>query len=150
MLNEDGSIEKTSTRNDAFYFSYSPLMCYQPIFGYELEKLDKKNIKFYSKKYLENGKRLYFSNLREHKKNLTFYNPACFLFPNENNCRPGDVFSKDDHKKLIKFLQYKKFNFKQNKIQIISNYISIVSILFSVIVLIYFLFNYLNILRKKN
>ena len=77
------------------------------------------------------------------------FNPSCFLFPKENECSPGDVFKSDEYENLIKFLNYKKIDFKQNKIQFISNYVSLFSILFSFIILTYIVFNYFIINRKN-
>ena len=149
LLNKDGTVKQITTRNDAFYFSYSPLMCYQPLFGYNLEKLSKKNIKFHSKKILGEGSILYYSNIKQNNRKLTIFNPSCFLFPKENECSPGDVFKSDEYENLIKFLNYKKIDFKQNKIQFISNYVSLFSILFSFIILTYIVFNYFIINRKN-
>ncbi len=149
LLNKDGTIKKISTRNDAFYFSYSPLMCYQSLFGYNLENLNKKNIKFYSKRILADGSILYYSDINKNKKELTFFKPHCFLFPDENNCLPGDIFEKDEYENMIDFLNYEKIDFKQNKTQIISNYISIFSILFSFVFIIYYFLYFCFGLRKK-
>ncbi len=149
LLNKDGTIKKISTRNDAFYFSYSPLMCYQSLFGYNLEKLNKKNIKFYSKRILSDGSILYYTDINKNKKEFTFFKPSCFLFPEENNCLPGDIFKSDEFENMVDFLNYEKIDFRQSKTQITSNYISIFSILFSLIYIIYFLINIIFKLRKK-
>ena len=149
LLNKDGTLKKISTRNDAFYFSYSPLMCYQPLFGYNLEKLDKKNIKFYEKRILGDGSILYYSNVNQNNKQFTFFKPSCFLFPNENNCLPGDIFEIDEFEKMINFLNYEKIEFKQNKIQIISNYISLFSFIIFFVFIIYYLINFIFKFRKK-
>ncbi len=137
LINDDGTIKKIRNRNDAFYYSFSPLFCYQPIFGYGLEKLKTKNIKFDSRKILNDKSILYYSNINESKNTITFFNPSCFLFPKENNCLPGDIFQDDEKQNLIKFLNYEKLNFNLSKIQIISNYISLISISLSLIILIY-------------
>tara|TARA_B100000902_G_scaffold125645_1_gene125297 strand:- start:206 stop:2017 length:1812 start_codon:yes stop_codon:yes gene_type:complete len=150
LLNKDGTIKKISTRNDAFYFSYSPLMCYQSLFGYNLEKLNKKNIKFYSKRILSDGSILYYTDINKNKKEFTFFKPYCFLFPDENNCLPGDVFESDEFENMVNFLNYEKIDFKQNKIQIISNYISLFSFIFSFAYIIYYLINCIFKLRKNN
>ena len=46
VLDETGSPKKTNSSNDMFFFSYSPLLCNQAIFGYGLEKLNAKKITF--------------------------------------------------------------------------------------------------------
>ncbi len=149
LLNKDGTIKKISTRNDTFYFSYSSLMCYQSLFGYNLENLNKKNIKFYSKKILGDGSILYYTDINRNKNEFTFFKPSCFLFPDENNCLPGDVFKKDEFDKMVNFLNYEKIDFKQNKIQIVSNYISFFSIIFTFALIIYYLIYFILSLSRK-
>ena len=102
-----------------------------------MEKLKTNNIKFDSRKILDDKSILYYSNTNESKNKITFFNPSCFLFPKENNCLPGDVFKNDEKQNLMKFLNYDKFNFNLSKIQIISNYISLISISLSLIVLVF-------------
>ncbi len=148
LLNKDGTIKKIPTRNDAFYFSYSPLACEQSLFGYNLENLNKKNIKFYFKRILGDGSILYYSDINKSENEFTFFKPSCFLFPDENNCLPGDVFKIDEFENMKKFLNYEKINFKQNKIQIISNYISFFSIIFSLLFIFYYLSNCILRLKK--
>ena len=76
-----------------FFFSYSPLLCNQAIFGYGLEKLNAKKITFNSKQLLQADSVFYSSSkLDEKDGNFMFFNPSCFLFPEENNCLPGDTF----------------------------------------------------------
>lgn len=149
LLNKDGTIKNITTRNDVFYFSYSPLMCYQPLFGYNLEKLDKKNIKFYEKKILDDGSILYYSNIDKKNKEFTFFKPFCFLFPDENNCIPGDIFEKEEFENMKNFLNYEKIEFKQNKIQIISNYVSLFSFILFFVFIIYYLVSFILKMRKK-
>ncbi len=149
LLNKDGSVKKISTRNDTFYFSYSSLMCYQSLFGYNLEKLNKKNIKFYSKRILGDGSILYYTDINKTKNKFTFFKPSCFLFPDENNCLPGDIFKKDEYRKMLNFLNYEKIDFQQNKIQIISNYISFFSITISFALIIYYLIYFVFRLNRK-
>tara|TARA_E500000331_G_scaffold53809_1_gene47286 strand:- start:338 stop:2146 length:1809 start_codon:yes stop_codon:yes gene_type:complete len=150
LMNVDGTPKHSNSKNDLFFNSYSPLTCYQPIFGYGLEKLDARKIIFNSKHVFEDNSYILYSNKFDKKgDNFNFFNPACFLFPNENNCMPGDTFKIDEKEKLAKFTSYKEFEFKQNLIQKISNYISI----FSAIGCLIYLFVSFNIkifkIRKK-
>jgi hypothetical protein len=149
LLNKDGTIKNISTSNDLFYFSYSPLMCYQPLFGYNLEKLDKKNIKFNEKRILGDGSILYYSNIDKKNKEFTFFKPYCFLFPDENDCLPSDIFEKEEFENMINFMNYEKIEFKQNKIQIISNYVSLFSFLIFFVFIIYYLVSFIFKVRKK-
>ena len=79
-----------------------------------------------------------------------FFNPSCFLFPKENNCLPGDTFKESEKEKLVKFTNYKKFEFKQNKIQIFSNYISIFTFISCLLYLMYnFIICIYNLTKKR-
>jgi hypothetical protein len=150
ILDKSGIPKKSDNKNDMFFFSYSPLMCNQAIFGYGLENLKTKKITFNSKKILQDNSAMYFSNkLDEKDGHFMFFNPSCFLFPEENNCKPGDTFTILDKEKLIKFSSYEKFEFKQNKFQIITNYISIFSFIICLLYLIYHFFIFIYNIRKK-
>ena len=63
---------------------------------------------------------------------------------------PGDTFKVSDKEKLNKFTNYQKFDFKQNQLQIFSNYISIISFAASLIYLIYYLIASIYNSRKNN
>ena len=150
LMNEFNSPKKINNKNDMFFQSYSPLTCYQPIFGYGLEQLNAKGIFFNSKIILQdNSYILYSDKLDERDDHLMFFNPSCFLFPKENNCLPGDTFKISEKEKLIKFTKYKKFKFQQNGFQIISNYVSIFTFLGCLIYLMYHFLIFINNLRKK-
>ena len=150
LMNEFNSPKKINNKNDMFFQSYSPLTCYQPIFGYGLEQLNAEEIFFNSKLILQdNSYILYSDKLDEREGRLTFFNPSCFLFPKENNCLPGDTFKISEKEKLVKFTKYKKFKFQQNGFQIISNYVSIFTFLGCLIYLMYHFLIFINNLRKK-
>ena len=150
LMNEFGSPKIVDYKNDMFFSSYSPLTCYQPIFGYDLKRLPAQQIRFDSKLMLSGDSyMLYADKLSEHNGKLNLFNPSCFLFPEENNCLPGDTFKISDKKKLIKFANYEKFEFKQNKFQIVSNYISIFTFVGCLLYLIYRFFIFIHNLRKK-
>ena len=53
LMNMDGSPKHSDNKNDLFFNSYSPLTCYQPIFGYGLENLDGRKIIFNYKQVFE-------------------------------------------------------------------------------------------------
>ena len=65
------------------------------------------------------------------------------MFPNENNCKPGDLFQKKQLEDLQKFLEYKKFKFELSKLQKFFNYVSIIAFILSFSYILYFVF------RKK-
>jgi len=150
LMNQSGSPKKIDNPNDMFFFSYSPLLCYQPIFGYGLEKLNTKQIVFNSKSVLEDNSFIYFSNKLDTKDNhYMFFNPSCFLFSKENSCLPGDTFKISEKKQLVNFTSYKKFEFKKNKIQAFSNYISILALIICILYLLYHLSIFIYNFRSK-
>jgi hypothetical protein len=51
-------------------------------------------------------------------------NPACLLYPKENNCAPWDTFHADQREELLKFAQYRPFAFKISRNQQLANALS--------------------------
>ena len=101
-------------------------------------------------KFLKTNLNILYSNKFDKQgENFNFFNPACFLFPDENNCLPGDTFKIDEKEKLTKFTSYNQFEFKQSPIQKISNYISIFSFIGCLIYLFVSFIIYLFKIRKK-
>ena len=144
FLNQNNKIIRKQ-RNDHFKNEGSSYFCYQPIFGYELEKFPKNNLSFDKKINISNDISLLTGDVQVNKsaENFNFLNPTCFLFPDENECKPGDLFTKDQEINLLNFLKYKKIIFKKNMIQNISDYISLITfiiLLISLIISSYFLY----------
>jgi len=151
LMDKSGIPKRIDNRNDMFFFSYSPINCYHGVFGYGTESLNTKKITFNSKLIFEDNSFLLYSNKFEKKDDhFMFFNPSCFLFSKENNCSPGDTFKVSDKEKLNKFTNYQKFDFKQNQLQIFSNYISIITFAASLIYLIYYLIASIYNSRKNN
>ena len=150
LLDESGKPKKVNNRNDMFFFSYSPLLCYQPIFGYGLGKLNAEKITFNSKAILEDKSLLYYSDKLDNKNgNLMFFNPSCFLYPEENDCQPGDTFKISEKEKLIQFTNYNKFEFKLSKVQIFSNYVSLITFVMILFYLLYCLIIFVYDHKRK-
>lgn len=150
LMDKSGSPKSITARNDMFFFSYSPINCYNGIFGYGLESLNAKKILLNSKHILEDDSYILYSDkLDKNNDHFMLFNPSCFLFPKENNCLPGDTFKISEKEKLLKFANYKKFEFKQNKIQIFSNYISVFTFIGCLLYLIYYFIFFIYNLRKK-
>ena len=93
--------------------------------------------------YLFKGDPLFENNV-----NLNFINPACYLNPEKNDCEQNFLFKKDKKNELIKFLNYKPYEFENSKIQKFFNFISIVTFLLILILFIYFIIS--KNLHKKN
>ena len=127
-------------RNNLFIHELSPLFCYQPLFGYNLEFMPKNNLKFDKKNKISENLFYYTGNPKSViEDKLNFLNPSCFIFPKENNCMPGDMFKKTQINELENFLNYKTFKFKLSKLQKIFNYISLISLFFSIFFITYYL-----------
>jgi len=106
-------------QNDTMAHGYSQLFCYDAIFGYRLENFPKKNLR---PGHILEEKDGYF-NIK---------NPVCYIFPDENDCMPGDHFTIHQKKEVIAFANYQPFSFKIPLMQKIANWVSILSLLFVV------------------
>jgi hypothetical protein len=101
-------------RNDLLVEGWSSYMCYEPVFGYNLEKFPYKTLHMGAVWDSKDGR----FNLK---------NPACMTFPNENGCLPGDQFKTEEIEKAAKFIAYKNFDFKISPKQRAANYTSLVA-----------------------
>lgn len=104
----DGPFETTLALNDTFIAGVSQVFCYNPIFGYRLEK--------FSADGLAPGDVL---QVRDGYLNLK--NPACYVFPRENGCQPGDRFSVDQLAQARNFIAYRPFEFAMPRRQHLAN-----------------------------
>jgi len=130
----------TLQRNNLFIHELSPILCYQTMFGYNLEFMPKNNLKFDKKNKINENLFYYTGNPKSViEDKLNFLNPSCFMFPKENNCIPGDMFKKTQINELENFLNYKTFKFKLSKLQKIFNYISLISLIVSICFITYYL-----------
>ena len=127
-------------RNDMFVFNFSPLFCYNPIFGYNLEKLPKHKFTFNKMNKINDNLISYKGDPKIiNKHGINFFNPSCFVFPNQNNCIPGDLFKKDQINELENFLNYKSFKFNLSKSQKIFNLLSVMTLFLSIFYIVYYL-----------
>jgi hypothetical protein len=126
------------TENEGFMNNTSNYYCYSPIFGYRLEQLPFNDIK----------------NFQEPQKDLKNYlfNPVCFLYPDENFCRPGDMFKSSEELNLFKFINFNNYSFNIPFYQKISNYISLITfiIVSSTILILFITLIITKILLVKN
>ena len=58
---------------------------------------------------------------------FNIYNPACMVYPKQNNCSPGDRISVDDRENLEAFRTGKKTTWKMSTLQHITNWISVLT-----------------------
>jgi hypothetical protein len=93
-----GNIQMTPQRDDALIRGHSQLLCYQPIFGYRLERFPIKS--------LRPGPAL---GQIDHTLNIK--DPSCYVFPDENQCHPGDQFDVLVRDRAEAFLDYRPYPF---------------------------------------
>ncbi|MDH5755324.1 MAG: hypothetical protein OEZ55_01480 [Nitrospinota bacterium] len=114
---DDGLVEKAS-----------PMICYEPIFGYSLFRYPAGRIKVGSAMDESDG----FFNLK---------NPACYAYPSENVCRPGDHFRVDQQEMAERFRSYKPIDFQMPLRQKVANWISLAGLVTTILFLFYYINN---------
>lgn len=103
-------------RNDSLTRGASQAECYEPIFGHRLEK--------FPYGAMREGPML---EARDGRLNVK--NPACFVYPEANNCRPGDHFTVDQIGAARDFLAYRGFPFAVPWWQRAANWLSLAVLL---------------------
>jgi hypothetical protein len=99
------------SRNDLLARGASPLSCAESLFGYELE--------MFPRKTLRPGPAL------ESKDGvLNLKNPACYVFPEQNRCSPGDHFSSAQRREARAFTRYEPIPFAASRWQRLANAVS--------------------------
>ncbi len=101
----------------------SQLFCYEPMFGYRLEAFPVKT--------LHPG-----PVLEENNGVLNIKNPACYVWPQANDCEPGDHFTKEQEKAAEAFVNYRPFPFQMPTAQIVANWVNALSLMAALIFLI--------------
>jgi hypothetical protein len=99
--------------NDGMVKGQSQISCYQPVLGYRLEK--------FSREPLQPGPVI--APVGTEAINLK--HPACYLFPKENSCEPGDHFAVTAIEEAVAFTTYRPFEFERPWEQDFASWISI-------------------------
>lgn len=86
----------TLERQNGMAHGFSTLGCYDPLFGYRLERLPV-------------GRQRLGPALLDVGGALNFKNPACYIWPGANHCAPGDQFLPDQAGQLSDFLNYRPY-----------------------------------------
>jgi len=110
-----GKIELPPNRTDTLIRGISQIFCREPIFGYRMETYALKGIAFGPANGVAGG----HYNTR---------NPACYLYPEENRCEPGDRFREDQGEAVGAFLTYRPFPFAQPWRQTAANRINLAAL----------------------
>jgi hypothetical protein len=93
----------------------SQLACNNPIFGYRLEHFPLESLHLGSVFAERNGV-------------LNIKNPACYTYPLQNNCAPGDHFSATQIVQAQAFVNYLPFPFNFSPGQKIANLVTLVTL----------------------
>ena len=123
--------------NDTFIVGMSQVFCYNPVFGYRLEKFSAAN--------LTSG-----SVLMERDGYLNLKNPACYAYPNENNCKPGDRFRVDQLEQAKAFIDYRPFTFNISVGQKWANTVTQGTMVFIVCLLLVFITISMRTVLRRN
>ncbi len=100
LVDQHEHIVLIPNRDDGFTHGYSQILCYEPLFGYNLER--------FPIGALRPG-----AALESHDGVLNVKNPACYVFPGANACAPGDPFPQAREADAAAFLEYAPFPFKK-------------------------------------
>ncbi len=93
----------------------SQLICYEPLFGYRLEAFRVKSLRAGPVMRILEG----VFNLK---------NPACYVYPQANGCRPGDHFSVAQQEAAEAFVHYRPFPFRMPVWQEAANRINLATL----------------------
>jgi hypothetical protein len=116
VLDAAGHLQMPIDRNDLLTGGVSQLACYQPILGYSLESFPVGS--------LHSGQAMRVANGVFNVKN-----PACYLFPAENSCAPGDQFPASAREDVVRFLAYQPFPFAKSVRQSAADWVSRLALL---------------------
>ncbi len=89
------------------------LFCADPIFGYRNELLRIDNLQI-------------GDVTQQVGQELNLKNPACYVFPKENRCQPGDNFRPDQIDQMLRFIHFLDWSFVMPNYQKGANYISLI------------------------
>ena len=103
-------------RNDLLVSGGSQLFCYEPVFGYGLEFFPRDGLHRGSIMEIENG-------------HFNLKNPACYVFPEQNMCRPGDHFTATESDKVELFSTYKPYAFTMPLAQKLFSAVSVLTLI---------------------
>lgn len=119
---------KVARGNEIFTKGISKLNCDQPLFGYKHEFLpQKENLEAGPIGKTVNG-------------HYSLRNPACYIYPDSNLCRPGDNFFESQKTELEDFASYKPYGYRLPVQQVLANVLSLSSVVISFFFLIVYNF----------
>lgn len=118
-----GDVVSGESRNDLVVEGVSQAKCYNPSFGYRLEKLPLGDLALGDVLWERNG-------------TFNIKNPACYVFPRENGCAPGDHFRVDQRAQAEAFVSYRPFPFDRSRGQHAADALTMATLLGSALFLV--------------
>ena len=112
---EGATDENPVARNETMLAGISQMRCYNPSFGYRLENLPPARL-------------VAGDVLAQQDGLLNIRNPACFVFPEENGCQPGDQFRADQRMEAVAFASNFPYPFIKSNIQKIADGVTLTSL----------------------
>lgn len=111
----DGTLIGTTAISDVtFPGGRSQIFCYEPLLGYHCEKLRIDNLRQSDVRHVIGNE-------------FNMKNPACYLYPEANQCKPGDNFRLDQAQALEDFTHYRAWQYKLPTYQHVANMMTQVS-----------------------
>jgi hypothetical protein len=111
-------------RNNALAYGRSQIFCYEPLFGYELEKFPLGT--------------LFLGALMDEKEGyLNLKNPACYVYPTANGCTLGTHFTVQQRAAAEAFTTYQPFAFQMPLWQRLANFLNLVVLTGTILFLLY-------------
>lgn len=108
IVNAQHQMLLARNRNDVLAVGGSQLACYNPIFGYQLEHFPIKS--------LRPG-----PVMAQIQGVLNIKNAACYTYPEENHCSPGDHFTASQREAAHAFANYQPYAFNFSMEQQVAN-----------------------------
>jgi len=120
----NGRALRPPDRNDALVDGTSPIACFEPIFGYELEWFPRGTLHHGPAREVTDG-------------TYNFKNPASYLFPAENGLVPGAHFRSGQQRELEALLDYRPYTFEKSSGQRAAEIVNLVALGFALAVLLW-------------
>jgi hypothetical protein len=124
-VDANGQVKMLIKKNNLLIYGASQMYCYEPMFGYRLEDFPVKGL--HPGPVLEGREGL-----------LNIKNPACYVWPQANQCTPGDHFTVAQKKAAQAFVNYRPFVFQMPAVQKAANWINGLTLMAAILFLLFY------------
>ena len=112
-IDVNGTMQRSADINDGLVRGASPALCYEPVFGYRLERFPSGSLHPGAVDEVDAG-----------TASLNLKDPSCYVWPNANQCEPGAHFSLARAKDARAFAQRRPFPFRVSAAQRLADGVS--------------------------